>query len=207
MNRIFTSLALVSIAALVATLLLGFSLGDLNDPALRHSDQLPRLVHLSMIHKMFGLASALIVVLVNSIVVTYFIGTGRWCKEVVEAYSLDLELIRRSLTIKRRTFPWAVMAMLAIVGVSALGAAADPGRMQPGTEHWAIPHLIGSLAGIGFIAWAFVLEAQRIREQQDVISQVLSEVKRIRDERGLDDSPTTDPRPTIPDNASLRSAR
>ena len=207
MNRIFTTLALVSIAALVATLLLGFSLGDLNDPALRHSDQLPRLVHLSMIHKMFGLASALIVVLVNCIVVTYFIGTGRWCKEVVEAYSLDLELIRRSLTIKRRTFPWAVMAMLAIVGVSALGAAADPGRMQPGTEQWAIPHLIGALAGISFIAWAFVVEAQRIREEQDVISQVLSEVKRIRDERGLDDSPTPDPRPPIPDNASLRSAR
>jgi hypothetical protein len=197
MIRIFTTLALVSIAALVATLLLGFSIGDLNDPDLRHSDQLPRLVNLAMVHKMSGLASALIVVLVNSIVVTYFVGTGRWCKEVVEAYSLDLDLVRRSVTIKRRTFPWAVMAMLAIVGVSALGAAADPGRMQPGTEHWAIPHLIGALAGIGFIAWAFVIEAQRIREQQDVISLVLREVKRIRDERGLDVLP--DLRPLTPD--------
>jgi uncharacterized protein YacL len=197
MIRIFTTLALVSIAALVATLLLGFSIGDLNDPALLQSDRLPRVVNLAMVHKIFGLASALIVVLVNSIVVTYFVGTGRWCKEVVEAYSLDLDLIRRSVTIKRRTFPWAVMAMLAIVGVSALGAAADPGRMQPGTEHWAIPHLIGALAGIGFIAWAFVIEAQRIREQQDVISLVLGEVKRIRDERGLDVLP--DLRPLTPD--------
>ena len=128
--------------------------GGLNDAAVHHSDQIPRLVNLAMVHKMLGLASALIVVLVNSIVVTYFVGTGRWCKEVVEAYSLDVALIRRSVAIKRRTFPWAVAAMLVIVGVSALGAAADPGRMQPGTESWVIPHLIGALAGIAFIAWA-----------------------------------------------------
>ena len=61
---------------------------------------------------MFGLGSALVVVFVNSIVVTYFIGTSRWCKEVVETYSLDRGLLRRSVILKRRTFPWAVMAML-----------------------------------------------------------------------------------------------
>jgi hypothetical protein len=188
MIRIFTTLAVFSVVALVATLSLGFSIGDLNEPALRHSDQLPQLVKLAMAHKMAGLASALVVVLVNSIVVTYFVGTGRWCKEVVETYSLDRELIRRSVAIKRRTFPWAVTAMLAIVGVSALGAAADPGRMQPGTENWVVPHLVGAMVGIAFIAWAYLIEAKRIGQQQDLISQVLSEVKRIRDERGLDTS-------------------
>ncbi len=193
MNRIFATLAVFSIVALVATLLLGFAIGDLNDPALRQSDQLPQLVKLAIVHKMAGLASALVIVLVNSIVVTYFVGTGRWCKEVVETYSLDRELIRRSVVIKRRTFPWAVLAMLAVVGVSALGAAADPGRMQPGTENWVLPHLVGALAGIAFIAWAYFIEAKRIGEQQDVISQVLSEVKRIREERCLDNSPTPDP--------------
>jgi hypothetical protein len=211
MNRIFATLAVFSIVALVATLLLGFSIGDLNDPALRQSDQLPRLVNLSMIHKMAGLASALIVVLVNSIVVTYFVGTGRWCKEVVDTYSLDVELIRQNVAIKRRAFPWAVMAMLAIVGVSALGAAADPGRLQPGTENWVVPHLAGALVGIGFIACAYFNEAQRIREQQDLISEVLSEVKRIREERGLDrmteEGPPSEPATGRGDNASMRSAR
>jgi hypothetical protein len=78
--------------------------------------------------------------------------------------------------------------MLAIVGVSALGAAADPGRMQPGTENWVVPHLVGAMVGIAFIAWAYLIEAKRIGQQQDLISLVLSEVKRIRDERGLDTS-------------------
>jgi hypothetical protein len=193
MNRIFSTLAVFSIIALVATLLLGFSIAGLNDAALSASDDLAKLMNLKRIHMLLGVASALVVVLVNSIVVTYFVGTGRWCKEVVETYSLDRELIRRSVLIKRRTFPWAVTAMLAIVGVSALGAAADPGRMQPGTENWVLPHLVGALAGMVFIAWAYFIEAKRIREQQEVISQVLSEVKCIREERGLDASPIPDP--------------
>ncbi len=193
MNRIFSTLAVFSIIALVATLLLGFSIAGLNDAVRSTSDDLAKLMNLKRIHMLLGVASALVVVLVNSIVVTYFVGTGRWCKEVVETYSLDRELIRRSVTIKRRTFPWAVMAMLSIVGVSALGAAADPGRMQPGTENWVLPHLVGALAGIAFIAWAYFIEAKRIREQQEVISHVLSEVKRIREERGLDASPIPDP--------------
>jgi hypothetical protein len=207
MNRIFATLAVFSIVALVATLLLGFAIGDLNDPALRQSNQLPRLVNLSMIHKMAGLASALVVVLVNSIVVTYFVGTGRWCKEVVEAYSLDSELIRRSMTIKRRAFPFAVLAMLAIVGVSALGAAADPGRMQPGTENWMVPHLVGAMLGIGFVACAYFNEGQRIREQQELIAKVLGEVKRIRRERGLDEASSSDKSLSSADDASLRPTR
>ena len=40
-------------------------------------------------HRLTGLAAALAVVFVESVVVTYFIGTSRWCKEVVETYQFE----------------------------------------------------------------------------------------------------------------------
>ncbi|HEV3416379.1 MAG TPA: hypothetical protein VG056_06185 [Pirellulales bacterium] len=186
MIRIFTTLALFAVAVLAVTLLLGLYIGDLHDPGIRQSPQLQKLLNLAIVHKMLGLTSALAVVFVNSIVVTYFIGTSRWCKEVVETYSLDRELLRRSVILKRRTFPWAVLAMLAVVGVIALGAAADPGTGHAGTENWVIPHLFGALVGLAFIVWTFLIEAQRIRAHHEVITEILSEVKRIRAERGLE---------------------
>jgi hypothetical protein len=184
--RIFTTLALFTLAVLAVTLCLGLYVGDLHDPALIHSPNFEQIKRLAIIHKMFGLGSALCVVLVNSIVVTYFVGTSRWCKEVVETYQLDRELLRRSNVLKRRTFPWAVCAMLTAVGIGALGAAADPGRLHAGTEVWVYPHFFGAMAGLAFIGFAFFVEAQRIREHHVVITDILAEVKRIRTERGLE---------------------
>jgi hypothetical protein len=99
---------------------------------------------------------------------------------------LDVALVRRSTALKRRTFPWAVLAMLAVVGVSALGAAADPGTLRPHTEDWVTPHLLGSMCGLAFIAWAFFAEWKNIEANHAVIQDVLDEVKRIRLERGLE---------------------
>jgi hypothetical protein len=184
MTRIFTTLALFAILMMVATLVLGLYLGDLH--AYRDKPVPEEIPKLALAHRMFGVATALVVVLVNCIVVTYFIGTSRWCKEVAESYTLDPALVRRSVAIKRSAFPWAVAAMLAIVGVIALGAAADPGTTRPGTENWVIPHLLGALTGLAFIGWTFFIEYQRIAAHHEVITDILAEVKRIRTERGLE---------------------
>ncbi|MBW8883863.1 MAG: hypothetical protein JF612_03605, partial [Planctomycetia bacterium] len=48
------------------------------------------------LHMLLGAAAALVTLLVNSITVTYFIGTSRWCKEVCEAYGLSAALAERS---------------------------------------------------------------------------------------------------------------
>jgi hypothetical protein len=48
------------------------------------------------VHILLGVLAALVTVLVNSISVTYFIGTSRWCKEVADVYHLDPELPRRT---------------------------------------------------------------------------------------------------------------
>jgi amino acid transporter len=176
-TRIFTVLAWLAILMVAANLILGLSLGDI-----RQLDATT--LRWATVHRLLGVAAALAVVFANSIVVTYFIGTSRWAKEVVETYSLDVEFIRRTTVLKRRTFPWATLSMLVIVGVIALGGAADPATNRPGTDDWVTPHLIGSILGLAFIAWAAVIEWNNIFQNQQAIYDIQAEVRRIRIERG-----------------------
>ena len=78
------------------------------------------------------------------------------------------------------------MGMLAVVGVIALGGAADPASGLPHTADWVTPHLFGAIAGTAFIAWCFFMEWNNIHSNHQVIADVLAEVHRIRAERGLE---------------------
>ncbi len=180
MTRIFFTLSLFSLVLVIAALVLGLSLGGL------HRDVDAETLRWAAVHRLTGLAAALAVVFVNSIVVTYFIGTSRWCKEVVETYRLDRSLIVASTQLKRRAFPWALMNMLMIVVVIALGAAADPGTGRAGTEQWGVVHLYGALAGVAFLAFAYYQQWTHIRANHDVIQQVMAQVTSIREQRGLE---------------------
>jgi hypothetical protein len=180
MTRIFVSLAWLALVMMGATLVLGLAVEDL------HTDHSPEMLRWATVHRLAGVATALAVVLVHSIVITYFIGTSRWCKEVAETYHLDASYVARSAALKRRTFPWAVMGMLAIVGVISLGAAADPATGLPHTRDWVTPHLIGAFVGIALVGWTFFVEWNNIHANYRVIAEVLTEVHRIRAERGLE---------------------
>jgi hypothetical protein len=176
------TLASFSIGLLVAALLVGLSIGDLyGEP---HPDT--STLHWATVHRLAGIAAALAVVFVESVVATYFIGTSRWCKEVVETYKLDPAAVRSSTQLKRRTFPWALGGMLAVVAIISLGGAADPATGRPGTAAWAQWHLVGALTGIGFIAWTYVVAWNNVVANHAIIQQLVSEVARIRHDRGLD---------------------
>ena len=180
MTRIFLYLAGFALAMTLLALGLGLNVGDLSaDPY----DEAARARF--RMHFLGGVSAALVVVLVNSIVVTYFIGTGRWCKEVAQAYRLNPSFIARSTQLKRRTFPWALMGMLTIVGVIALGAASDPTTGIQNTAMWSTVHFCAALAGLALIGWAFVIEWTNIAANQQLIGDVMAEVARIRAERGL----------------------
>jgi hypothetical protein len=181
MNRIFPVLAVVALVGLLGAVTLGLLIADVDG----RPDQTAVRVHF-----MAGLATALLVVLVESIVITWFIGTGRWCREVAETYHLDPSYVRRSARLKRRAFPWAVTGMLTVVGIAALGAAADPAaavRAQPPFGlAWSQVHLIGALAGTSFIAGSFVALWVLIDGHRQLILDILAEVRRIRAEKGLE---------------------
>jgi hypothetical protein len=186
MTRIFPTLAALSIGLFLASLILGLSIGNLYD------NPTDATLRTRGIHMLTGTAAALAVVFVHSIVVTYFIGTSRWCKEVTETYRLDPAPLRRSTQLKRRTFPWCVLGMLTVVAVGALGAAADPGTGRPGTADMANWHLMAAFAGLAFIAWTYFQAWQNIAENQLVIQDIVAKVASIRRERGLDVEPTSE---------------
>ena len=193
MTRIFSSLAVFAIVCLLATFALGWSLRSGNMHDIKDVATQKR----GTIHRLAGIATGVCVILVDSIVVTYFIGTSRWCKEVVETYKLDAQLIARANRLKRRTFPIAVVSMLIAVSIVALGGAADPGAIMPKPEaalrtslladvSWRDIHLMAAVVGILAIVYGFYLAWNNIQANHEVIDEVLADVKRIRTERGLD---------------------
>ena len=180
MEQVFGRVAVFAVALMAATACLGLWIGDL------HGQTDPAVLRWATVHRLSGVLAALLVVLVNSMAVTYFIGTGRWCREVVETYGLDPAYIDRSRTLKRRAFPFALLAMLAVVAIVALGGAADPASGRPGTQDWVTPHLVGALTLVAAIAWLFQLQLPNMRRQHELIEDVLGEVRAVRNARGLD---------------------
>jgi hypothetical protein len=142
------------------------------------------------LHFYLGVAACILVILVNSVTVTYFVGTSRWCKEVGETYDLKPELQMRSTLIKRRTFPWAVFGMLAMVGLALLGGLSDPSiplnQSHPGQSAGMVQwHYMAAMGALAFIALTFTIQAMRISENYQTIQEILAEVHRIRMEKGL----------------------
>jgi hypothetical protein len=181
-------LASLSLMLMAAALLLGFTIGDLYvmppDPAA---------IAWRGRHMLTGVAAALAVVLVESLAVTYFIGTSRWCKEVTETYQLPPNDLAESNRLKRRTFPWCVVGMLTVVAVGALGAASDPGTGRPNTASVAPVHQLAALSGLCLVAWTYFQAWLNITANQDVIARIVAQVQRIRSERGLDEAPASAP--------------
>ncbi len=140
----------------------------------------------SSLHKMVSIFAAIITVLVNCIAVTYFIGTSRWCKEVAAAYELDEKFVKRSVSIKRRSFPWSFLGIMTTLGIIALGAASDPATLRSNTAEWVQPHMWAAFCGIALIAASFVIQMLKINDHSAVVEEMLAKVREIRLERGLE---------------------
>jgi hypothetical protein len=180
MATVFSRAAWFAVALMAATACLGLWLGDL------HGVTDPARLRWGTVHRLSGVFAALVVVLVNSMAVTYFIGTGRWCREVVETYGLEAEFVNRAKRLKRAAFPLAVVGMLAVVGIVALGGAADPATGRKGSADWVTPHLVGGIGLAAAIAWCFQAQVPTIRRQQELIDDVMAAVHRERAARGLE---------------------
>ena len=106
MTQLFLILASLNTLALLATFLFGL---------------LSRFVDhdLYVTHFALGLFTAIGTLLVHCIIFTYFLGTGRWVKEVSLAYRLpDAPFYKRTRELKRSSFPPALTAMLVTIGTA-----------------------------------------------------------------------------------------
>jgi hypothetical protein len=131
-------------------------------------------------HIWLGIVAALVTILVNCISVTYFIGTSRWCREVVEAYGLEPALAHKSRSLKRRSFPFAFLGIMTMLGIISLGAASDPGASLASPAAWVTPHFLAAWIGTLVIAGAFYFQVVAIGENYGVINQILAEANLIR---------------------------
>jgi hypothetical protein len=117
---------------------------------------------------------------VHCLVFIYFLGTGRWVKEVALAYRMpDRPLPRATRDLKRATFPPALLAMLVPIAALAAGAGAAT-RGWPWGYHACL-----AVASLLVNAWAFRIEYRNVRVNSGILDAVLREVDRIRAERGL----------------------
>ena len=105
----------------------------------------------------------------------YFLGTGRWVKEVTLAYGLpDEPLHKQTRELKRRTFPPALFAMLIAIATASAGEG-----VRWSDWHWTL-HLGLAVATLAINAWAFWVEYRNVAVNADVIDAVMREVDRIR---------------------------
>jgi hypothetical protein len=149
------------------------------------ADEVRPIVGRARLHMLVGIAAALVNVLVNSITVTYFIGTTRWCREVAETYHLNPDYIQRSNALKRQTFPMALGAIMIILAIVALGGASDPSAGLTDSAKWVLAHYTTALVGVGLIGWSFLTQARNIAENSRLINEIVADVQRIRLEHGL----------------------
>ena len=173
MSRTFLTLAVTNALALVVTFALGCwskLTSGLHDPA----------GHAYLLHFLFGLFTGIGTILTHCLVVTYFLGTGRWVKEVTLAYDLpDAPWHKRTRDLKRETFPLVHAAVLLTIGTAAAGAGAQL-QGWPWTLHFGL-----ALAALAVNVWTFRLEYRGVAENAGLLDAVLREVDRIRAERGL----------------------
>src|SRR5213595_3300757 len=109
MTRIFTTLATMDGLLLLS----GFGVGVVSKLG----------VSVYLVHFWLGLSAVLVTLLVHCLIFTYFLGTGRWVKEVALAYRLpDDPYPKLTRTLKRRTFPPALFAMLIAIATTSVGA-------------------------------------------------------------------------------------
>jgi hypothetical protein len=173
MSRILARLAAFNFFVLLLTFAVGWlsfarqSLRTLDDPVFP-------------IHFYLGLFAVLLTLAVHCLIFIYFLGTGRWVKEVALAYRLpDAPLPRLTRDLKRRTFPLALLAMLVPIAAAAAGTAAQ-------RQEWPWP-IHATLAGVTLLVnlWAFIIEYRNVSINAGVIDAVMREVDRIRLEHGL----------------------
>jgi hypothetical protein len=177
LNRIFLTISVLSNAFLVGTYVLGWAVRDASIPG-STGIGLP-------LHFLCGVGALTLAMLVHAIVLTYFMGTGRWIEETTAAYRLGATPREESIRFKYRTLPGMVGCLTLLILIGGFGAAADPGAALDFSAAKTV-HMV--LATLGLLAnlTVSVVEYESISRNGRLIIAIMDQVRTIRKERGLD---------------------
>src|SRR5262249_13184968 len=173
MPRIFGTLAALNFLALTATYLVGWL--SRARTAVLHPDDPTYWVHFHL-----GLYTALLTLFVHSLIFVYFLGTGRWVKEVALAYDLpDAPYPKLTRELKRKSFPPALFAMLIVIFTAAAGAGAQL-QVWP----WGV-HATAATLALAINLLAYRVEYRCLCVNVVALDEVTAEIDRVRAGRGL----------------------
>ncbi len=184
MSRIFLSLVTVQTAVLGYAIYRGWNIGD---PMDKHDLAVQGAVSF---HMKFGLFAILLCCFCHALLLTYFMGTGRWLEETCTAYELGPEFRERNMKLKWSAYPAMTVCFALLIGMMITGVAADPPSLLY-FKNW------GSLTSAQVHLWVVIFtvsinlavnvgEFIAIRGNGELVKAVLDRVREIRTERGLE---------------------
>jgi hypothetical protein len=182
MNRIFLTLCGLSTVVLVAAFVLGM---QIDDPRVLDRSVQTGVQH----HVLAGLAGLCAATLVHALVLTYFMGTGRWLEETSQAYRLPADFYNEAKATKYRLLPAMMGCFALLLTTGALGAAVDPaspvqfdGGLGLSAAAWHRGSAMVTLAAnLAVNYWEYLA----LFRNGEIVQAVLAEVRRIRLEKGL----------------------
>ena len=130
--------------------------------------------HLVTRHVGYAIPTVLFSLFSQSMVIFYFIGTGRLVKDETAGYpEPERRAVHAALRrFKARTSPPATFALLSAIGVFVLGGAVHTKALPPWT------HLASSAAAAAVHAWALVAEWTIFRENHRLMEDPAAYVRR-----------------------------
>jgi len=178
MNQIFVVLATVSNVMLWGTFWLGYRITDSSSLSEAARQQVSS-------HFLFALGTIMMALLVHAIVLTYFMGTGRWIEETCEAYRFEGAARTENVRLKYNVIPGMVICMILLITTGAFGAIADPAsNMQMPAAPWI--HFGLAILTLTANLIVNVIESRMISRNSAVVDMIYREVLAVRKERGLD---------------------
>lgn len=185
MKRIFLTLTVLANITLLIASVLGWQVGDTTFLKGRDPDVNARIGN----HLLVGLGALTSATMVHALLLTYFMGTGRWIEETSQAYRLSADWYRESQRTKYGILPGILVSFLMLVLTGALGAVADPATAVSLEKTLGINDstLHFSAAVCTWIVNLIVNMTQyfAITKNSAIVEGVLAEVRRIRIEKGL----------------------
>ena len=179
-TRIFTTLAIVAAVITTLAFAIGMSIGDATQRAAQT---------IVSYHLLAGLGALIFTSLVHAIVLTYFMGTGRWLEETTTAYRLSWNFYQESKVLKYRTILLMLVCFVLLIATGAFGAAADPASPVGFRGAWGFSggaiHLTLALLTWGFNLLVNVYQFRVLTRNGEIVDAVLAEVRRIRIANGL----------------------
>ena len=166
MHRIFLGLAVTNGMLLLVAIAMG--LMAVGEP------RVPGATWVGL-HILVGLLATMTTLLVHAIAFTYFLGTGRWVKEVVHVYKMPEWVLAQAVRNKRRAFPFELGSMALVGGAAWTGAGTH-------AQGWpSLLHLAAATAALAFNIGAYALEYAAIVAQARLILEVKDRADRQRE--------------------------